>query len=174
MVSSAQNYLKAISDSLDAVLNLRYFPSELVERQIHPEVEFQDNPKLVLNPIFIAKSEMETCLIEPSINSVRISISIKKGLEIEHLLTRMLERFMALRADKFEILRKKPAKEGYDFSFLISADHMQKYTKAELINFVLEFVAGIEKEITEMKLGVINHARVSAGFFVNSIANNAF
>ena len=47
MVSSAQNYLKCISDSLDAVLNLRYFPSQLVERQVHPEVEFQDNPTLV-------------------------------------------------------------------------------------------------------------------------------
>ena len=112
-------------------------------------------------------------MIEPSINSVRISVSIKKGLEIEHLLTRMLERFMSLRADKFEILRKKPAREGFDFSFLISADHMQKYTKTELINFVLEFIQGIEKEISEMKLSVINHARVSAGFFVNSLANNA-
>ena len=40
MVSSATNYLKGISDALDAVLNLRYFPSQLVERQIHPEVEF--------------------------------------------------------------------------------------------------------------------------------------
>ena len=172
MTTSAQSYLKGISDSLDAVLNLRSFPSQLVERQIHPEVEFQDNPRLVMAPILIHKSEMECCLIEPSINSVRISIAIKKGLEIEHLLTRMLERFMALRADKFEILRKKPKSEDYDFSFLISADHMQKYTKAELINFVLEFVAGIEKEISEMKLNVINHARVSAGFFVNAISNN--
>ena len=47
---------------------------------------------------------------------------------------------MALRADKFENLRKKPAKENFDFSFLISADHLQKYTKAELINFILEFI----------------------------------
>lgn len=40
MALSTQNYLKAIRDNLDAVLNLRYFPSQLVERQIHPEVEF--------------------------------------------------------------------------------------------------------------------------------------
>ena len=75
-------------------------------------------------PIIISKGESETCKIETSINSVRISISIKKGSELEFLLTRMLERFMSLRADKFDILRKKPAFEGYDFSFLISSDHM--------------------------------------------------
>ena len=61
-------------------------------------------------------------------------------MEIEVLLTAMLERFMALRADKFEIFRKKPAKDNFDFSLLISADHMQKYNKVELINFVLEFI----------------------------------
>ena len=125
-----------------------------------------------MQPIIISKGDMETCMIEPSINSVRISVSIKKGLEIEHLLTRMLERFMSLRADKFEILRKKPAREGFDFSFLISADHMQKYTKTELINFVLEFIQGIDKEISEMKLSVINHSRLAACFFTNGLANN--
>ena len=91
-------------------------------------------------------------MIESSVNSVRISIKIKKGLEIEHLLTRMLERFMSLRADRFEIFRKKPAHEGYDFSFLISASHLLTYRKEELINFVLEFIAGIDKEINELKL----------------------
>jgi hypothetical protein len=40
MSLTTSHYLKAIRDSLDAVLNLRYFPSPLVERQIHPEVEF--------------------------------------------------------------------------------------------------------------------------------------
>ena len=129
MVNSTQNYLKTISETLDAVLNLRYFPSQLVEMQVHPEVEFQDNSKLLLAPIVISMGEQQTTLIESSINSVRISISIKKGQDLEVLLTRMLERFLTMRADKFEILRKKRAKEGFDFSFLISADHLQKYQK---------------------------------------------
>ena len=124
MALSTQNYLKAIRDNLDALLNLRHFPSQLVERQVHPEVEFQDNAKLLLAPIVISKSEREHCLIESSINSVRVSISIKKMNETEALLTHMLERFMALRADKFEILRKKPAYEEYDFSFLVTDDHI--------------------------------------------------
>ena len=52
-----QSYLKTIRDSLDAMLNLRYFPSELVERQTHPEIEFQDNQKLLMKPLTISKSE---------------------------------------------------------------------------------------------------------------------
>ena len=107
---------------------------------MHPEVEFQDNAKLLLAPVIISKSENEHCLIESSINSVRVSIAIKKGHEIEILLTRMLERFMALRADKFEILRKTPAHPEYDFSFLVSDDHLQRFKKEELINFMLEFI----------------------------------
>jgi actin related protein 2/3 complex subunit 4 len=111
-------------------------------------------------------------MIESSINSVRVSISIKKLAEIEILLTHMLERFMALRADKFEILRKKSAHDDFDFSFLVTDDHLLKFKKEEIINFILEFVQGIDKEISEMKLSVINHSRMAACFFTNGVANN--
>jgi len=79
---------------------------------------------------------------------------------------------MTLRADKFEILRKKPAHDAYDFSFLIAEEHLLKFKKEELINFILEFVQGIDKEISEMKLSVINHSRMAACFFTNGLANN--
>lgn len=52
----------------------------------------------------------------------------------------MLERFLSLRADKFSIMRKKPAYENYDFSFLITDEHLSKFKKEELINFILEFI----------------------------------
>jgi hypothetical protein len=52
----------------------------------------------------------------------------------------MLERFLALRADKFGIMRKRPAHDGYDFSFLITDEHLLKFKKEELINFILEFI----------------------------------
>jgi len=172
MASAHQFYLKSIRDALDATLNLRFTPSQLVERQTHPEIEFQDNPKLMMKPLLLSRSEQEKCLIEAAINSVRISISIKKNQEIEVLLTHMLERFLALRADKFEILRKKPAVEGYDFSFLVTDDHMAKFKKEEIINFILEFIQGIDKEINDMKLAIITQSRVAAAFFTNAIANN--
>merc|ERR1719223_273884 len=159
MTQTMTNYLRDIRMHLEPVLNLRYFPSQVVERQVHPEIEFQDNAALLAEPIIIAKSDQECCLIESSINSVRISIKIKKNMEIEQLLTRMLERFMGLRADRFEIFRKKPAHEGYDFSFLIAANHLLIYRKEELVNFVLEFIAGVDKEVNELKLEVINSAR---------------
>ena len=88
-----------------------------------------------MNPLIISKSEQERCLIEASVNSVRVSISIKKNQEIEILLTHMLERFLSLRADKFQILRKKPV-DGYDYSFLVTDEHLQKYKKEELVNFI--------------------------------------
>ena len=165
-------YLRDIRLHLEPLLNLRYFPSQVVERQVHPEVEFQDNQKLLNEPVLISKSEHDCCLIKSSINSVRISIKIRKNMEIESLLTRMLERFMSLRADRFEIFRKKVAHEGYDFSFLISANHLLVYKKEELINFVLEFIAGIDKEINELKLDVINSARFAANFFITAASNN--
>ena len=114
---------------------------------------------------------MESCLIEASVNSVRISLSIRKNDELVILLTHMLERFMSLRADKFEILRKVPV-EGYDFSFLVSADHLQMYKKEELINFIIEFIHGIDKEINDLKLCVTSHAGTSARFFTNGLSNN--
>ena len=172
MAQTLQIYLKAIRDALDAMLNLRYFPSQLVERQTHPEIEFQDNKMLLLKPLTICKSETERCYIEASINSVRISLSIKKNQEIEDLLTHMLERFLALRADKFGIMRKKPAHKDYDFSFLVTDDHLIKYKKEEIINFILEFIQGIDKEINDMKLAIINQSRIAAAFFTNAIANN--
>ena len=72
-----------------------------------------------------------------------------------------------------KIMRRIPAdKEKYDFSFLITEDHLAKYKKEDLINFILEFMQGIDKEISEMKLAIINQSRIAASFFTNSLANN--
>ena len=124
-----------------------------------------------MNPLVISRSDQEKTLVEASVNSVRISINIKKNQEIEELLTHMLDRFLSLRADKFLILRKKPI-EGYDFSFLITEEHLQKFKKEEMINFILEFIQGIVKEINDMKLAIITQSRLAATYFTNAIANN--
>ena len=77
-----------------------------------------------MQPIVISKNDTECCMIEGSINSCRISFSIKKG-DVEILLTKMLGRFFATRADKFKIMRRVPHnKEKFDFSFLITEDHL--------------------------------------------------
>lgn len=58
----------------------------------------------------IARNENERVLIEPSINSVRISIKIKQADEIEHILVHKFTRFLEQRAESFFILRRKPIK----------------------------------------------------------------
>jgi actin related protein 2/3 complex subunit 4 len=47
-------------------------------------------------------------LVEPSINSIRISIAIKQADEIERILCKKFTRFMTMRAENFVILRRKP------------------------------------------------------------------
>lgn len=58
----------------------------------------------------IARNENEKVLIEPSINSVRVSIRIKQADEIEHVLVHKFTRFLTQRAESFFILRRKPVK----------------------------------------------------------------
>lgn len=171
MAQTLQNYLQSIRDALDASLCLRFMPSQEVERQSHPEIEFGDSEKLLMRKITICRNEFESCLIEASVNSCRISFCIKKN-EIESLLANMLQRFFALRADKFKIMRRKPAESKYDFCFLITEEHLAKYKKEELINFVLEFMQGIDKEIQDMKLAIITSTRQAAVYYSNSIAGN--
>ena len=61
-----------------------------------------------MNPLTISRNENEQVLIEPSVNSIRISIKIKQADEIEKILCHKFTRFMMLRAENFIILRRKP------------------------------------------------------------------
>ena len=56
----------------------------------------------------ISRNEKEKVLIEASINSVRISISIKQADEIEKILCHKFMSFMMMRAENFIVLRRKP------------------------------------------------------------------
>lgn len=49
-----------------------------------PEIEAGSSPELLLNPLTVSRNENEKVLIEPSVNSVRVSIRIKQADEIEH------------------------------------------------------------------------------------------
>jgi len=50
-----------------------------------PEVEVGGSKELILNPVTICRNEREKCRIEPSVNSVRVSIMIKQSDEIEEV-----------------------------------------------------------------------------------------
>lgn len=72
-----KQYLTNLQGALNVSLCLRNFPSMRVEKHNKPEVEMLQFSKkktnsVVMNPIYLARSEGEHCLIEASINSVRV------------------------------------------------------------------------------------------------------
>jgi len=125
----------------------------------------KSSKELVLNPVIISRNEKERVLIETSVNSVRISISIKQADEIEKILCHKFTRFMMMRAENFIILRRKPI-EGYDISFLITNFHTEQMYKHKLVDFVIHFMEEVDKEISELKLSVNSRARICAEEFL--------
>src|SRR5271156_3193897 len=107
---SLRPYLQCVRSSLTAALSLSNFASQTAERHNVPEVEAASSPEVLLNPLTVARNENEKVLIEPSVNSVRVSIRIKQADEIEHILVHKFTRFLTQRAESFFILRRKPVK----------------------------------------------------------------
>jgi actin related protein 2/3 complex subunit 4 len=64
--------------------------------------------ELLLNPVIISRTEKEQCLIESSINSVRVSIKVKQSDEIDEILCRKFTNFLMQRVEQFIIMRRKP------------------------------------------------------------------
>jgi len=165
MSNTLQGYLKAIRVTLDAALCIRNFASQVVERHNKPEVEARMSKEVLLSPVVIARNETERTLIEPSINSIRVSICIKQSDEIEKVLVDRFSRFLSQRAEDFVILRRSPI-EGYDLSFLITNFHTEEMKRTALVDFIIQFMEDVNKEISELKLAVNARARVVAGTFL--------
>jgi actin related protein 2/3 complex, subunit 4 len=158
-------YLDAVEHTLIAALNIRNFPSQVVERHNKPEAEVRHSRELLMNPVVVARSETERCLIEPSINSVRVSIKIKQVDEVEEILCHKFTAFLMQRAEQFVIMRRK-AVEGYDISFLVTHEHLEEMWKHKLVHFILEFMEDIDKEISGMKIALNARARLVATEFM--------
>jgi actin related protein 2/3 complex subunit 4 len=111
---------------------------------------------------------------------VRVSIRIKQSDEIEHILVHKFTRFLTQRAEAFFILRRKPVPvcpwieqtmpwvavqyadqtlQGYDISFLITNFHTEEMLKHKLVDFIIQFMEEVDKEISEMKLFVSRGGR---------------
>lgn len=165
MANTLAPYLAAIRNTLDSALCLRNFPSQTVERHNKPEVELRLSKELLLNPILICRNENEKCFIEPSINSTRVSICIKQADEIETILCHKFNRFLMQRAEQFIIMRRVPV-EGYDMSFLVVHTHLENLYKHKLIDFIIQFMEDIDKEISEMKISLNARGRIVATEFL--------
>jgi len=167
MAISLKPYLDCIRATLDAALCLQNFGSQEVERHNKPEVEAGFNKELLLNPIVIYRSKQtgERTLIEGSVNSVRVSIAIKKSDELDIILAKRFLRFLTQRAENFIVLRRKPI-EGYDISFLITNFHLEEMYKHKLVDFIIQFMQDIDAEITDMKSSVSTRARSVASEYL--------
>jgi len=148
---------------------LQNFGCQEVERHNKPEVEVGKSPEVVLNPVVISRNEGERVKIEPSINSMRVSIKIKQADVLEEVLVAKFMRFLMQRAERFVVLRRKPI-EGYDISFLITNNHTETMFKHKVVDFVIQFMEDIDKEVSEMKLGVNSRGRVVATKFLEQFS----
>ncbi|XP_025884273.1 actin-related protein 2/3 complex subunit 4 isoform X3 [Solanum lycopersicum] len=133
-------YLTCIRNTLEAAMCLQNFPCQEVERHNKPEVELKTSPELLLNPV-------------------------KQSDELENILTKKFLRFLSMRAEAFQVLRRKPV-QGYDISFLITNYHCEDMQKQKLIDFIVQFMEDIDKEISELKLSVNTRGRLVATEFL--------
>ena len=169
MATSQKPYLVCVRSTLTAAMCLQNFGCQEVERHNKPEVEVGKSPEVVLNPVVISRNEGERVKIEPSINSMRVSIKIKQADVLEEVLVAKFMRFLMQRAERFVVLRRKPI-EGYDISFLITNNHTETMFKHKVVDFVIQFMEDIDKEVSEMKLGVNSRGRVVATKFLEQFS----
>ncbi|CAD7975411.1 unnamed protein product [Amoebophrya sp. A25] len=125
-------YLRAVGVTLKASLNsMMDIPSPVVERQNHrPEVEVEEMvPECRCRPVYIARDEQEACMIEATVNSVRVSFRFRLADETERTLVSMYARFLTQQSRRSlssshnilaDILRKEPM-PSYDITFLFTA-----------------------------------------------------
>lgn len=100
-----------------------------------------------MNQLIVSRSENEYVLVEPSINSVRVSVKIKQQDEIEEILCHKFTRFLMQRSEQFLIMRRK-AVDGYDISFLITHTHLETMWKHKLLDFIVQ--VSINREHTRV------------------------
>ena len=62
---------------------------------------------MVLAPVVVSRNDLEQVLVEPSINSVRVSIKIKQKDDLEIILVHKFSQFLMQRAEQFLIMRRK-------------------------------------------------------------------
>ena len=59
-----------------------------------------------------------------------------------------------------------PGSQGYSISFLVTHAHLEKMWKEKLIDFIIDFMEDIDKEISAMKLAVNARSRLVATEFM--------
>ena len=167
-MDSYKSYFTIIRETLDQALCLQNFPSQKYEKINRPQVEVHETLELINEPIIITRSEEEKVEIQSSINSVNVNVVLKKNADIEKLIIGIYGRYLMNRANKLDLLRKVP-KEGYDLSFLITNYHLENYKKEEILDFVIDFINDLIKEVTDMKMTVNSQSRYVTTYLMEQL-----
>lgn len=59
---------------------------------------------------------------------------------------------------------------GYDISFLVTNRNTEELSKHKLVDFVIEFMQDVDKEISEIKLSLNARARIVAEAFLVAVS----
>ena len=71
----------------------------------------------------------------------------------------------------FTILRLATSHtQGYDISFLITNFHSESMLKHKLVDFIIQFMEDVDKEISEMKLSLNARARIVAESYLSTVS----
>ncbi|GAX76159.1 hypothetical protein CEUSTIGMA_g3603.t1 [Chlamydomonas eustigma] len=111
----------------------------------------------------------QNCLLEMSVNSVRMSFLFSHTPDFQSTLRKMLLRHMMQRADDLDILRRVPV-QGYDISFLITAQHSKRLGADRLANFLLSFSGAVSASVTDMEKAIQLEGTASATDFLRGLA----
>ena len=55
---------------------------------------------------------------------------------------------------------------GYDISFLVTNFHTEEMLKHKLVDFIIQFMEDIDKEVSAMKIAINARARIVATEFI--------
>jgi actin related protein 2/3 complex, subunit 4 len=157
--SSHGQYAQDLADVLCRALCLRSFPCQNVERHNKPEIEFGTSKELLLPPITISRpGGGETCLIEPAINSCRVSFRFKGGDALDDSLAATFYRFVCMKAEELPLLRRT-AVEGYHVSFLVTWAMLETHGMAKVITFLINFATEFPSFLCSLKCQVSQQNR---------------
>lgn len=118
----------------------------------------------------------ESCLIESTSNSIRISFLFKaqanskaKTDPLEASIVFQWMRFLMVQ-EQHPLLRKKPIK-GYSVTFLVTSKHLSIHGAKTVEDSILGFCAKIDKECSDIKLQVNAQARYVTTEFLKAFNN---
>ena len=117
----------------------------------------------------------ESCFIESTSNSVRISFLFKAQVRakedpLEASIVFQWMRFLMVQ-EQHPLLRKVPV-EGYSVTFLVTNRHLAIYGHGKILDSILAFCAKIDKECSDIKLQVNAQARYVTTEFLKAFNNH--